>query len=84
MWLRRWQAYLFPGSAEHDQGFRRQIQRLAVTGLQVGGGVTIGATLFLTIGRFFIDPDPESYRLGKLEAAVVLGIGALNLVLASW
>jgi signal transduction histidine kinase len=84
MWLRRWQAYLLPGSAEHDQGFRRQIQRLAVTGLHVGGGVTIGATLFLTIGRFFIDPDPETFRLRVLEAGVVLGIGAINFALASW
>lgn len=84
MWLRRWQAYLFPGSAEKDPGFRRQIQRLAVTGLQVGGGVTIGATLFLTIGRFFIDPDPESFRMRVLEAGVVLVIGAVNFMLASW
>ena len=34
------QSYLFPGSAEHDQGFRRQIQRRAVTGLQVGAGTS--------------------------------------------
>jgi signal transduction histidine kinase len=84
MWLRRWQAYLLPGSAESDHGFRRQIQKLAVTGLQIGGGVTIGATLFLTIGRFFIDPDPETFRLRVLEAGVVLGIGAINFALASW
>lgn len=84
MWLRRWQAYLFPGSAEADEGFRRQIQRLGATGLQVAGGVTIGTTLFLTVGRFFVQPEPETLRLRLVEAAVMFALGSLNFLFASW
>ncbi|MBN9663155.1 MAG: HAMP domain-containing histidine kinase [Acidobacteria bacterium] len=84
MWLRRWQAYLFPGAAEADDGFRRQIQRLGATGLQVAGGVTIGTTLFLTVGRFFVQPEPETLRLRLIEAAVMFALGSLNFLFASW
>lgn len=84
MWLRRWQAYLFPGSAEADDGFRRQIQRLGATGLQVAGGVTIGTTLFLTVGRFFVQPEPETLRLRLMEAGAMFALGSLNFMFASW
>ncbi|WP_321473751.1 HAMP domain-containing sensor histidine kinase [uncultured Paludibaculum sp.] len=84
MSLRRWQAYLFPGAAESDDGFRRQIQRLGATGLQVAGGVTIGTTLFLTVGRFFVQPEPETLRLRLIEAAVMFALGSLNFLFASW
>jgi signal transduction histidine kinase len=80
--LRQWKAYIFPGAAEADEGFRQQIQKLSLTGLRVSGGVMIGAAVFLTLARFVVDPEPETLGARMLEAGVVLVLGALTVLAA--
>jgi signal transduction histidine kinase len=74
--LRQWKAYIFPGAAEADEGFRQQIQKLSLMGLRVAGGVMIGGSLVLTLARFVVDPEPETLSVRMLEALVVLALGA--------
>lgn len=80
--LRQWKAYIFPGAAEADEGFRQQIQKLSLTGLRVAGGVMIGASIFLTLARFVVDPEPETAGARIVEAGVVLVLGALTILAA--
>lgn len=77
-------AYLFPGDAENDPGFRQEIQRIACTGLRVGGWVGIGTAVFFFLGRFLIDPETETLLLRTVETAAVIGISLMVLVIAKW
>ncbi len=71
-------AYLFP-QAEKDEGFRHELERQSVTGMQVIGWVNIGTAAFLTLARFVVAPDPATLpmRLFEGSAIVLLGIAML-------
>lgn len=81
MTWRPWKAYLCPGDAENDPGFRQETQRMARTGLRVAGWVGIGTAVFFYLGRFLIDPETETALLRTVETGVVvaLSIGVLAL-----
>lgn len=79
MWLRQIRGYLFPGAAESEDGFRQLIRQLSVSGLKVAAGVTVGVTVFLTLSRFIVQPEPETLyaRLAQTAAVAVLGLASL-------
>jgi signal transduction histidine kinase len=81
---RLWKAYLFPGGAENDPGFRQEIQRIARTGLRVAGWVGIGTAVFFYFGRFLIDTETETLLLRSVETGAVVALGVAALAAARW
>lgn len=84
MFWRLWKAYLFPGDAENDLGFRQEIHRIARTGLRVAGWVGIGTAVFFYFGRFLIEAENETLLLRSVEAGAVIAGGLLALFAARW
>lgn len=81
MWLRQMKAYLFPGAAEAEEGFRLQILKLSLFGLKVAAGVTLGVTLLLTLGRLLFASEPAMLRARMTESILVGGISLLAYVI---
>lgn len=79
MWRERIQRYLLPGDIENDSGFREEIQRLSHIGLQVVGGVTIAATLFMVLSHMLLDPSSELMPHRLWLGAILVSIGVLTL-----
>ncbi len=75
MW-RQFQAYLFPGAAERDAGFRLELTRQSRTGLLVIGGVLIGASAFMLLARllFLTENSTMPFRLRQGGLVIALGI----------
>jgi signal transduction histidine kinase len=79
--LRELRAYLFPGAAERDPGFRDLIQKLSVLGLKITAGVTIGAALVATVARFLLMGGAETgavERIASMAWLVSLGFLAFG------
>ncbi|MGH9628909.1 MAG: hypothetical protein ACRD7E_11340, partial [Bryobacteraceae bacterium] len=77
--MERLRRYLLPGELEKEEGFRREIQRLAHLGLLVIGGAEIAIALFMLLARFLVSPDPEVTHLRILQALIVVAIGLATL-----
>lgn len=79
MTLREIRAYLLPGSAEREPGFRQLIEKQSVLGLRITAGVTVGASVFGTVTRFAL-MRPENgvvwERLAAMGWLVGLGLAA--------
>ena len=71
--------YLLPGRAERDEGFRREIERIAVFSLVVIGGVQICLSLFMLLARFLLAPESAILPLQFRQAALIIGLGILDL-----
>jgi len=84
MTWRPWKAYLFPGGAEKDPGFRDEIQRIARTGLRVAGWVGIGTAVFFFLGRILIDVEVETLLLRSVETGAVIAAGLAALGASKW
>lgn len=79
MQLRELRAYLFPGQAEREPGFRDLIAKQSLVGLKVVAGVTIGVSVFATASRFLLLPPDASAMVDRVLATVwlvVLGLMA--------
>jgi signal transduction histidine kinase len=70
--------YLFPGEAEADRGFQREIERLAVLGLRIIAGVQVGVSVFMLAVRFVVTPQSAALSLRVQQAAVIIALGILN------
>lgn len=90
MWRARFRDYLLPARAEQDEGFRREVERLGVIGLQVVGGVQIGVSLFMLAIRFLLSPESAALYLRLRQGAAIMVLGIINIlagripVLARW
>ncbi|MBV8818643.1 MAG: hypothetical protein JO022_09830, partial [Acidobacteriaceae bacterium] len=78
MWRERIREFLFPGTAEADQGFRREIDRLAILGLRIIAGVQIGVSVFLLAIRLVLATQTAALSLRLRQAAVMIVLGVLN------
>ena len=78
MWRERVRDYLFPGAAERDEGFRREIERIGVLGLRIIGAAQIGVSLFMLAARFVVAPGSAALFLRLQQAALVIFLGLLN------
>jgi len=79
MQLRELRAYLFPGQAEREPGFRDLIAKQSLVGLKVVAGVTIGVSVFATVSRFLLLPPDAGAIVDRVLATVwlvVLGLMA--------
>jgi len=76
------QSHLFPGPAERDEGFRREIERIGVMSLRVIGGVQIGVSLFMLLTRFLVAPESATLPLRFQQGALIIGLGILDLAAA--
>ena len=72
MHLRELRAYLLPGAAERDPGFRELISKLSVFGLKVTAGVTVGVSVFATLSRVVLLSDSDITLPARLIAMVLL------------
>lgn len=86
MWRERIRNHLFPGLAERDDGFRRELERIGVIGLRVIGAAQIGLSLFMLGARFLLAAGTAALSLRIQQAALIIGLGVLNIGLArlSW
>jgi signal transduction histidine kinase len=75
-------AFLLPGDAEADEGFRQEILRVANGGLRQIGLATIGATVFITLARLVVSPEPETLRLRLMTSLMMCVLGLLCVALA--
>ena len=73
--------YLLPGRAERDEGFRREVERLAVLSLVLIGGVQICVSMFMLLARFLVAPESAILPLQFRQAALIIGLGVLDLPL---
>ena len=71
--------YLLPGRAERDEGFRREVERLAVLSLVLIGGVQICVSMFMLLARFLVAPESAILPLQFRQAALIIGLGILDL-----
>ncbi|MDQ6758341.1 MAG: HAMP domain-containing histidine kinase [Acidobacteriota bacterium] len=71
--------YLLPGQAERDEGFRREVERIATFSLIVVGGVQIGVSLFMLLARFLLAPESAILPLQFRQAAMIIGLGIVDL-----
>lgn len=72
MHLRELRAYLLPGAAERDPGFRELISKLSVFGLKVTAAVTVGVSVFATLSRVVFLSDTDITLPARLIAMVLL------------
>lgn len=77
MQLRDLRAYLFPGAAEREPGFRDLIARQSLVGLKVVAGVTAGVSVFATASRFLLLPPDASTMADRVLAMVWLVVVGL-------
>lgn len=82
MQLRQLRAYVFPGAAEVEEGFRLQVLKLSLFGLKMIAGVMISMTVFVMLSRFVIQPEPGGGTARLLEALIVCGLGVLTFYIA--
>jgi signal transduction histidine kinase len=81
MW-RQIQAYLFPGGAERDEGFRQEVFRLSRIALLVIGGIQIGVSMFMLLARFVVSPESSTLAFRLRQAAVIIALGIVNVALS--
>lgn len=84
MWRDRIRDNLFPGIAERDEGFRREIERLSVLSLQIIGGVQIGVSIFMLLARFVVSPESATLPLRFEQGGLIIALGLINLLAARW
>lgn len=72
--------YLFPGAAERDEGFRREIERISVLGLRVIGGVQIAVSVFMLLARFLVSPESATLPLRFEQGGMIIGLGIIDLL----
>jgi two-component system NtrC family sensor kinase len=82
MWRERIRDHLFPGIAERDEGFRREIERLSVLSLQIIGGVQIGVSVFMLLARFLVSLESATLTLRFQQGALIIGLGLIDLALS--
>lgn len=83
MHLRELRAYLFPGAAELEPGFRQLVEKLSVQGLKITAGVTIGVSLFATMSRLvLLQPDQSTFADRVLVTVWLVSIGLMAFGLA--
>jgi signal transduction histidine kinase len=82
MWRDRVHDNLFPGVAERDEGFRRELERVSIQALRIIGAVQIGVSLFMVAVRFLLSPGMAALYLRGRQAVPIIGLGLLNLALA--
>jgi signal transduction histidine kinase len=80
MWRAQFRDYLLPARAEKDEGFRHEIERLGVIGLQVVGGVQIGVSLFMLAIRFLVSPESAALYLRLRQGAAIIVLGIVNML----
>jgi two-component system, NtrC family, sensor kinase len=81
MW-RKIRESLFPGEAERDPGFRREIYGTSRTALLVIGGIQIGVAIFMLAARFVVEPQNATLPFRLRQGAAVIGLGLLNILLS--
>src|SRR5947209_13740742 len=79
MWRERIREYAFPGGAERDPAFRKEMQRLGRISLRVLGGVEIGASLFMLLARFLVAPETSSLTIRFRQAVMISAIGLVDI-----
>ena len=79
MWRERALRYLFPGSAERDIGFRREIERLSANALLIIGGAQICISAFMVLARFLLSAESATLPLRFRQGATIVGLGVLNI-----
>ncbi|MGI8742935.1 MAG: sensor histidine kinase [Bryobacteraceae bacterium] len=87
MWRERFDAlgqavkgYLFPGAAEREEGFRREIERISVLSLRIIGGVQIAVSVFMLLARFLVSPESATLPLRFEQGALIIGLGIIDLM----
>src|SRR5690242_6351367 len=80
MWRERALKYLFPGSAERDIGFRREIERLSANALLIIGGAQICISAFMVLARFLLSAESATLPLRFRQGATIVGLGLLNIL----
>ncbi len=78
MFRERIREHLFPGQAERDEGFRRELERLGLLGLQIIGFVQIAVSLFMLVIRYLVAPESAALYLRVEQAALIIALGFLN------
>ena len=84
MWRERIRGYLFPGAAERDEGFRREIERSSLAGLRVIGGLQIGMSLFLLGARVLVLPEAPELSLRLRQGGLIIGLGVVDWLLSEF
>ncbi len=79
---REFRTQLFPGSAEQDPAFQKDIQRIGRTGLLVIGSMQIGISLFMLLARFVIAPDRSTLAFRAKQAALIVAFGIVAIICA--
>lgn len=78
MQLRDLRAYVLPGAAEREPGFRDLIARQSLVGLKVVAGVTAGVAVFATASRFlFLPPDASTMADRVLAMVWLVAVGLM-------
>jgi signal transduction histidine kinase len=80
---RKWIRYLVPTEEKEEPQFRKEMERLSITGLRVIGGVCLAGPLFFSLMGFTLLPEVRDgiRRFGHEGplAFLLLGLGALAL-----
>ena len=82
MWRERFRDYLLPGRAERDESFRFEIERMATHSLRLIGFVQIALSLFMLLTRFLLTPESATLPLRFRQAALIVGLGIVDLMLS--
>lgn len=84
MWRERLRRSLFPGAAERDEGFRREIGEAASRSLRIIGGIQIAISILLLGARFVVAPGGSTLPLRFKQAGAIVAFGIINLFVARW
>jgi signal transduction histidine kinase len=79
MWTDRIRAYLFPGEAERDAGFHKEIQDLVHLGLRMVGALEAAVPLLMLAAGIGVVPVRITDFRALIPNLVVTSIGALTL-----
>lgn len=71
-------AYLLPGKAEEEDGFRLRIEKLSRQGLQVVAIVEMFAPLFMLAAQYFVTPEISTWEPRIWQSVAVMCVGALT------
>jgi two-component system, NtrC family, sensor kinase len=75
-------AYLLPGKAEKEDGFRLRIEKLSRQGLQVIAIVEVVAPLFMLAAQYFVMPKISGWQARIWQSVAVMCVGVLTHLVA--
>lgn len=76
--VRRVRAFLLPGEAEADGGFKAHVNNLSRKGLRVIAGVEIAVPVFMLLARYLVLEDRFTWRLYFWQTAFLVAVGFLT------